>query len=205
MLLMLLLVVLLMLRAIVILLLIVLLIMLLLIVLLLAALRERLRVTRYVRLRLVRLIARLVLPHVGLAVIVAIVVEIVAALLRIAASLLLLLLLLLIVIRVLLAKLFLRRRDQAEIMFGVLVIIFRRNRVAGALRVAGELNVFFRNVRRRSADLNVGAVRLVNPCQRILILAVVIAPPHAFLTVSHVSPVTGLSLFARPRAAEWFT
>jgi len=41
-----------------------------------------------------------------------------------------------------LPELLLRRRDEAEIVLGVLVVVFGRNRVAGALRVASELDVF---------------------------------------------------------------
>ena len=77
---------------------------------------------------------------------------------------------LLIVIGVLLAELFLRSGDQAEIMLGVLVVIFGRHRIARALRVARELDVFLRDVRGGAADLHVGPVRLVDPRQRILAL-----------------------------------
>ena len=45
--------------------------------------------------------------------------------------------LLLLVIGLALAKLFLRGGDQAEIMFGVLIIIFGSDRIPGALRVTG--------------------------------------------------------------------
>ena len=100
------------------------------------------------------------------------------------------------VVRVLLAELLLRRGDQAEIMLGVLIIIFRRDRIAGALRVARELDVFFRDMRGGAADLHVGPVRLVNPRQRILAFAmtavtatVTATSPHALLTVSHDLPV----------------
>src|SRR5262249_2560007 len=95
-------------------------------------------------------------------------------------------------LRIVLAELFLGGRDQAEIMFGVLVIVFRRDRVAGRLRVAGKLNVFFGNVGGRASDFNVGPVRLVDP--RHGILAFAITPAHALvlvvlLSVSHGSPV----------------
>ena len=42
-----------------------------------------------------------------------------------------------------LAKLLLRRRDQTEVMLGVLIIIFGRDRVSGALRIASKLKIFF--------------------------------------------------------------
>jgi hypothetical protein len=94
---------------------------------------------------------------------------------------------LLIVIGVLLPELFLRRRDQAEVMLGVLVVILSGNRVAGALRVTRELDIFLRDVGGRAANFHIGAIGLVNPCQRILALAAMMAAaaPHALLTVSH--------------------
>ena len=54
--------------------------------------------------------------------------------------------LLLLVIRLTLAKLFLRGCNEAEIVLGVLVIIFCGDRISGALRVAGELEIFFGDV-----------------------------------------------------------
>jgi len=69
---------------------------------------------------------------------------------------------LLLEIRLGLAKLFLRGGDQAEIMLGVLIIIFTGNRIAGALRVAGELEIFFGDVGRRSSDFYVLPVGLVH-------------------------------------------
>jgi hypothetical protein len=99
---------------------------------------------------------------------------------------------LLLEIRLGLAKLFLRGGDQAEIMLGVLIIIFAGNRIAGALRVAGELEIFFGDVRRRSPDFYVLPVGLVHSRQRILMMMMMattfatIATAHAFvLTVSH--------------------
>ena len=59
-------------------------------------------------------------------------------------------------------------------MFGMLIVIFGRHRIAGALRVARELDVFFRDMRGGAANLHVGSVRLVDPRQRILALAVVV-------------------------------
>src|ERR1700728_4517540 len=55
--------------------------------------------------------------------------------------------LLLLKIGLILAKLFLRGGDQTEIMLGMLIIIFGGDRISGALRVAGELEIFFGNVR----------------------------------------------------------
>ena len=156
----------------------------------LIARRKRLRCRAADKAALLRLllrlrrVARLVLAHEGLAVVVVVVKLSSAAPCGVALALLRLR----IVIRVLLAELFLRRGDQAEIMLGVLIVIFGRHRIAGALRVARELDVFLRDMRGGAADLHVGSVRLVDPRQRILALAVVIvvvASPHALLTVSH--------------------
>ena len=71
-------------------------------------------------------------------------------------------LLLLLVVGLALPKLFLGRRDQAEIVLGVLVIVLRRNRIPGALRVTGELQIFFTNVRRCSTNFYVRPVGLVH-------------------------------------------
>jgi len=62
------------------------------------------------------------------------------------------------IIGVLLTELFLRRGDQAEIMFGMLVIVFGGDRIAGGHRIAGQLNVFLGDVRCGSANFHVGAV-----------------------------------------------
>ena len=48
-------------------------------------------------------------------------------------------LLLLLVVRLSLPELLLRRGDDTEIVLGVLIVIFRRHRIAGALRVTGKL------------------------------------------------------------------
>src|SRR5581483_3273296 len=98
---------------------------------------------RQIRLRLLWRI-RLVLPHVlRLRVVVHIVVTVVVAL-RCATALLRLLILL--IVGVLLAELLLRGSDQTEIMLGVLIVIFGRDRIAGALRVTGKLDVLFRDM-----------------------------------------------------------
>ena|SRR5689334_6092467 len=97
------------------------------------------------------------------------------------------LLLLLLVIRLALPELLLRRGDNAEIMLGVLVVIFCRNRIAGALCVTSELKVFFGDVRCGSADFYVRPVGLIHPRQWILVMPTfAVATAHAFvLTVSH--------------------
>ena len=171
-------------------------------VLLLVARRKWLRVARNKGLRLLRWrlrrVARLVLAQERLAFVVAVVVALLGALLA-------LLTLRIVIIGVLLAELFLRDGDQPEIMFGVLVVIFGSHRIAGALRVARELDVFLRDVRGGAANLHVGSVRLVDPRQRILafavgVVVVVATSPHAFLTVSHDVPVRRpFALLALPR------
>ena len=76
-------------------------------------------------------------------------------------------------LRILLAELFLRSGDQAIVVLGVLIIVLGRHRVAGRLRVTGKLDVFLGDVRRSSADLDVGSVGLENPRHRVLILVAV--------------------------------
>jgi len=98
--------------------------------------------------------------------------------------------LLLLVIGLVLAKLFLCGGNQAEIMFGVLIIIFAGDRISGALRVAGELEIFFGDVGRRASNFHVLTIGLVHSRQRILVMmattTLAIATAHAFvLTVSH--------------------
>lgn len=153
---------------------------------------KRLCVTRQIRLllRLTRCVARLVLAHKSLVVVVIAVVAVVTAGLRLSARhAALLMRLLLVVVWVLLTKLFLRRGDQAKVVLGVLIIILGGYRVARPLRVTRELDVFFRDMRSGAADFDVGTVRFVNAREGILTLAVVASPPHALLTVSHVVPV----------------
>jgi hypothetical protein len=110
------------------------------------------------------------------------VVGIIAALLR----------LLLIEGRLGLPQVLLRGGDQAEIMLGVLIVVFGGDRIAGALRVAGELEIFFGNVRGIAPDLHVRSVGLVHARQWILVVVMMVttftavATPHALvLTVSH--------------------
>jgi len=124
---------------------------------LLVARRKRLRIARQIGLRLrLRRVARLVLSAERLFVF-AFVVAIVDS------GRALTLLRRLIVIGVLLAKLLLRRGDQTEIMLGVLIVVFSGYRIARALCVTRELNIFFRNMRGGTADLYVRPVRLIDP------------------------------------------
>ena len=72
-------------------------------------------------------------------------------------------LLLLLVVGLALAELLLCRRDDAEIVLGVLIVIFRRDGIAGALRVTGELKVLFGDVGRGSANFHVRPAGLIHP------------------------------------------
>src|SRR5262245_55965058 len=105
---------------------------------------------------------------------------------------------------IVLAKLLLRRGDHAIVVLGMLVVVLRRDRIARALCVARELNIFLSNVGWVPANLHVGAVRLVDTRHRIVTLAVIVATAHALvLTVSHDLPVANPFLMAalRRRAA----
>jgi hypothetical protein len=170
--------------------------MLLTIVDLLVARWKWLSVARDIRLllRLAWRVARFVLAHESLAVVIVAVKTFIVPLLVLPARRTLLRLL--IVVGVLLAELFLRGGNETKIMFGVLVVILGGNRIAGALGIARKLDVFFRNVRSRAANFDVRAVRFVNARQRILAFAVVTASPHALLTISHV-PVIAFCLSRR--------
>jgi len=70
--------------------------------------------------------------------------------------------LLLLVIGLILPELLLRRSDEAEIVLGVLIIIFCCNRIPGALRVTGELKVLFGDMRRRTANFYIRPIGLVH-------------------------------------------
>ena len=95
--------------------------------------------------------------------------------------------------RLVLPELLLRRGDQTEIMLGVLVIVLRRDRIAGCGRIARELDIFLGDMIGGAADLHIRPVGFVNPRQRIMTLAAVTST-HAMmlmlvLTVPHGSPV----------------
>jgi hypothetical protein len=125
---------------------------------LLIAWRERLGIARQIRLllRFTRSVARLVLAHEGLGVVIIAVKSLVGVLL--AGGALLLLLRLLVVVWILLTELFLRGGNQAKIVLGMLVVVLGRNRIARTLRVARELDIFFRYMRSGAANFDVGTV-----------------------------------------------
>jgi len=108
---------------------------------------------------------------------------------------------------VLLPELLLRRRDQAGIVLGVLEVVLGGDWIAGGLGVTGELKIFLGNVVCRSSDLHLWAIRLIDPCQWIVMvmpaataavvaLIVAVTSSHALvLSVSHDSPVAGSRLW----------
>jgi hypothetical protein len=55
----------------------------------------------------------------------------------------------------------LRGRHQPEIVFGVLEIVLRGDRVAGCVSVARQLKVSFRHMRRRASNSAVGSARVI--------------------------------------------
>src|SRR5262249_55402415 len=83
-------------------------------------------------------------------------------------------------------ELWLRRRDDPEIVFGVLQIGFGQNRVARRLGIASQLHVFLGNMSRRTAHLYVRTIRFIGPAQGVRPLAVAIAAAHTLLlTLPH--------------------
>jgi hypothetical protein len=59
----------------------------------------------------------------------------------------------------------LRGRHQPEIVFGVLEIVLRGDRVAGCVSVARQLKVSFRHMQRRAANSDVGSARVIRTSQ----------------------------------------
>lgn len=97
-------------------------------------------------------------------------------------------LLLLLVVGLILPVLLLSGGDQAEIMLGMLIVVFGGDRIAGTLRIAGELQVLFGDVGGRAADFHIRSVGLVHAGQGILVMTTTfaVATPHALiLSVSH--------------------
>ena len=89
-----------------------------------------------------------------------------------------------------LAKLFLCRGDQTEVMLSVLIIILGGNHISRTLRVARKLEIFFGDVGRRTADFYVLPVGFVNSRQRVLVMptTLTVTTAHTLvvvLTVSH--------------------
>jgi len=85
-----------------------------------------------------------------------------------------------------LPELLLRGGDQAEIVLRVLEIVLGGNWISRRLRIARKLQVFLGNVGRGASYFDIRSVRLVDPRERIVTLAVAL-PPHTLvlLLVSH--------------------
>ena len=94
-----------------------------------------------------------------------------------------------------LAELLLGRRDQAEIVLGMLVVVLGCNGVPGGARVTRKLEILLGDVRSGAADLDVRSVGLVDPGHRVLaapvvvVIVIAVAHPLLVLTVSHVLPL----------------
>lgn len=72
--------------------------------------------------------------------------------------------------------------DDAVVVLRMLQIVFCKHVIAGGLGVAGERDVFLRDMRRRPTDFNVGAVRFETARKRILmfpIAVIIIVIPSA--------------------------
>jgi hypothetical protein len=140
----------------------------------------RLRLLLFARIERLRFARRkrLAVDHrlVGVAVVVRIVREITARIAR-----------LLLIVGLGLPKLLLRRRDQAEIVFGVLVVILGGDGIARTLCITGKLEVFLGNVRGRPSNFHIRSIGLIHPRQWILMMTTfAVATPHALvLSVSH--------------------
>jgi len=61
----------------------------------------------------------------------------------------------------------LRRCNEPKVMFGVLQVILRSNRVPACVSVPCKLEVFFRDVVRVATDFDVGSIRFIGSRQRI--------------------------------------
>jgi hypothetical protein len=55
----------------------------------------------------------------------------------------------------------LRRSNQPKIMFGMLQIAFRRDRITRRMRIACQLQIFFGNVIGSTANLYIGTIRFI--------------------------------------------
>ena len=93
---------------------------------------------------------------------------------------------LLLMLRLVLPELLLGSGDEAEIVFGVLIVVLGGDRISGRARIASELDVFFGDVGSGTADLDVGSVGFVDPGHRILaapVLIVVVIVPSLIVVV----------------------
>ncbi len=111
-------------------------------------------------------------------------------------------------VALLLTFLFVDHRDDAEIMLGMLHIIFRRNPITGRLSIARQGEVFFVNLKRVSANSDIRPVAvesLVPQRDVVLTTATIIVAPAArtpgVWSLSHSAITCPTLRFARPRPA----
>jgi hypothetical protein len=111
-------------------------------------------------------------------------------------------------VALLLTFLFVDHRDDAEIMLGMLHIIFRRNPITGRLSIARQGEVFFVNLKRVSANSDIRPVAvesLVPQRDVVLTTATIIVAPAArtpgVWSLSHSAITCPTLSFARPRPA----
>jgi hypothetical protein len=104
-----------------------------------------------------------------------------------------------------LAELFLRRRDQAKIVFGVLVVILRRYRIARGACVSRELDILLCDMRGGSSNFDIRSIGFENSGHRVLaapvviivviiIVVIVVAATHTLVVVRTVSHFCLLSI-----------
>jgi hypothetical protein len=111
-------------------------------------------------------------------------------------------------VALLLTFLFVDHCDDAEIMLGMLHIIFRRNPITGRLSIARQGEVFFVNLKRVSANSDIRPVAvesLVPQRDVVLTTATIIVAPAArtpgVWSLSHSAITCPTLSFARPRPA----
>jgi hypothetical protein len=83
----------------------------------------------------------------------------------------------------------LRRRDDPEVMLGMLEIAFRHHDVAGGLGVAAQLQILVCNGLRRAPHLHIGSVALIDSAQRIASASAAAAPTAASAAMAVAVPV----------------
>lgn len=87
----------------------------------------------------------------------------------------------------------LHRAQNAEIMFGVLEIVFPQHAVPGTISVTGELLVFFKDGLGRTTYLNVRSVRLIGAIGIVILWFLAWITSSTALALHHASPVCFLA------------
>lgn len=77
------------------------------------------------------------------------------------------------------------RRDDAQIMLGVLVIVFGHHRVAGRLGIARQLQILLGDMLGIAADLDVRPIAFEHPVNRTTLATAAAARSVLVLTLSH--------------------